>query len=296
MFWKTGAYDERSRFGPYYVVKLIHDAEKSTVYTGEEMPGKPPVAIKLYKPRYDKLARQLEKKYGLPSEGETGLALNPRPDEDAANRPIVRTLAHGTEYGRRNAPRYIIMEFAEGYNLKNLITVGHELVRKWRPRIILQLARALKIVHDRGMIFRDFCPDNVVLSPAGAIRLIDLGFVAPAGIRFEEKSGTPSYMSPEQIRCEPLGVTTDIYSFGIFLYELIVGRPPYQSTIPGDTVAAMNRRFAEVMDMHLNAPVPAVPPALRAEAGHLAGVIERCLRKKAADRYATMAEVLDALV
>jgi serine/threonine protein kinase len=294
MFWRRA--DGEDRFGAYYVVRLVHDGEKSVVYQGEESPGSPAVAIKLYKRSYDRLSRELEKKYKLASEGEVGMSLNPRPGDDAGGWPIVRTLARGTEYGRRRAPRYLVMEFARGYNLKSLLACSHELVGRHRARLVLQLARALKVVHDRGLIFRDTCPENVIMDRAGVAKLIDLGFVAPAGLRFEEKSGTPSYMSPEQVLCEPLGPSTDIYSFGVVLYELITGRTPYGSETSGDTPQAWQKRMLEIMEQHVNSPVPAVPGALRAEAGHLAEVAERCMQKHPEQRFETMDAVLEALL
>ena len=287
---------ETPRFGDYYVVKLIHEGEKSTVYIGEPMPGAAQVAIKLYKKQYDKFARQSEKHYGIPSEGEVGMTLNPRADDDEATFPIVRTIEYGHEYNRRRNPRYVIMEHVDGYNLKNLIICEHEMVRSWRPRLILQLARAMKIIHDRGFVYRDFCPDNVLLSPKGRVKLIDAGFCAPTGIEFREKTGTPAYMSPEQLRCERVDVTSDIYSFGVFLYELITSRPPFTSTISGDSLKELNARYKEVMDQHLYAQAPPLTGKLRSEAGHLAAVIERCLRKQPEDRYQSVDELLEALL
>lgn len=296
MFWRPRGMEDNPRFGRYYVVKLIHEGEKSTVYVGEAMPGEPEVAIKLYKKQYDRFARQMEKHYGIPSEGEVGMSLNPRAADDEANFPIVKTLEYGTEYNRRRGPRYIVMNYVAGYNLKNLITCEHELVRTFRPRLILQLARALKIIHDRGFVYRDFCPDNVILSPKGNVKLIDAGFAAPFGVEFKEKTGTPAYMSPEQITCGRIEAASDIYSFGIFLYELIAGRPPFTSTISGDSPKQLNARYKEIMDQQLYSKVPPLTGNLRSEAGHLFGVIERCLQKDPADRYQTVQELLDALL
>jgi len=294
-FGRSRKPEGKPRFGNYYAIKLIHDGEKSTVYMGESMPGQPPVAIKLYKKNYDRFARRMEKKYGIPSEGEVGMSLNPRAGDREDSYPLVKTLAHDKEYRRWRGARYIIMEFAKGHNLKNLITCLPEEVKRLRPRIVLQLARALQIIHKRGFVYRDFCPDNVIVGKTGGVKLIDPGFTAPAGIRFEERTGTPAYMSPEQIRCERIDFQSDVYSFGCILYELVAGQTPYTSSVSGLTHEATTRRQAEIMEKHLDAPMPAPTGRFKTEAGHLAGIIERCLQKRPEDRYADAQGLIDAM-
>jgi serine/threonine protein kinase len=286
---------ERKRFGDYFVSRLVHSGEKSFVFEAQKMTAGAPVAIKLYTRAYEKVAAQMERKYGLKSEGAVGLLLNPAGDK-AADCPLVATIAEGREYGKRSNPRYIVQEFVQGATLKNLISCGDPSVRQLMGRIALQLCRALRVVHKKGLVFRDFCSDNVMIDQTGKAKVIDLGFVAPVGTAFEERTGTPSYMSPEQIRGEPLGVETDIYSLGVVIYEMLTGRLPYVPDVQGGDEAASNKRRIEVMRMHLEAPIPEVPAGIRQRASALADVAAKCLQKKPQDRFRTIEDVIAALV
>ena len=146
------------------------------------------------------------------------------------------------------------------------------------------------------MVFRDFCSDNIIVGKDGSLKVVDLGFVAPDGLAFAERCGTPSYMSPEQIRGEPLGIESDVYSLGVVLYELLTGKLPFVSDAPGTDDKAINRRRLEVMRMHLEEPVPQIPEQILRRATALSEVAVRCLRKKPQDRPRSMDEVIAALV
>jgi len=264
---------EKRRFGDYNVMRLVHSGEKSSVFEACKVTAEPPVAIKLYTAGYERAAAQIERKYGIPSEAEVGMALNPASASDSASVPIVATIGQGREYGKRHRPRYVVQELVRGVTLKRL----------------------LRLVHRKGYVFRDFCSENLLVRPDGTLKLIDLGFVAPRGIAFEERSGTPSYMSPEQIRGEPLGVETDIYSLGVVLYELLTGRLPFARPAEAVDERTARKRRAEVMRMHLEEPPPEPPPEVRRRAGRLCEVMMRCLAKDPQERFHSVDELIGAL-
>jgi serine/threonine-protein kinase len=147
-------------------------------------------------------------------------------------------------------------------------------------------------------VHRDFASDNVLITRQGHVKVIDLGFVAPTGTRFEERTGTPSYMAPEQIRGGELTPATDIYACGVILYELFTGKLPFgtgaqkpaRATGPHEAQGG-----AFVLSHHLSTPArppreiaPEVPAAIER-------IILRCLEKDPAARFQGAVSLTTAL-
>lgn len=286
--------NDRSRFGEYFSRRLVHAGEKSLVMEAAGVRDVEPVAIKLYTGSYDRLAKKLEKKYGLLSEAEVGRILNPGGPAHADSR-LVATLGAGTEYGRRRGNRYIVQEFVSGATLKKLIYCKDKRVKEHRRNWTRQLCLALKEVHCADLIYRDMCSDNIIVDESGRIKLIDLGFVAPPGIAFEERGGTPSYMAPEQVQALPLSQQADIYSLGAVIYEMLAGSPPYTAGMPGDSESARRQRQKNIMQQHISEPAPQLPEHAARQYPELSEIAARCLRKKPADRFRDVDEILNAL-
>ncbi|HRU05990.1 MAG TPA: serine/threonine-protein kinase [Candidatus Brocadiia bacterium] len=297
MFWpftsnRKARAAQSERFGPYTILRPIHEGEKAFVYLARSTETGEKAAIKVYKPNFDRAAHQMRKKYRLRREGEIGLLLNPPAGVDPATYPIVRTLATGREGGRPDGAVYIIMEFIEGASLKGLMTTSDPNLASRRVAICRECARALDIVHSHGLVHRDVCPDNFLVNNRWEPKLIDLGFCVPPGMTFEEKTGTVSYMSPEQISVGPITPQTDVYGLGAVMYELFTRRPPFTSNIKLGNERLAQRRNNEIMDQHLHAKpappsqiAPDVPPALDA-------VILKCLEKSPERRYPSMKELM----
>ncbi|MBM4078598.1 MAG: serine/threonine protein kinase [Planctomycetes bacterium] len=297
MAWRApkGFQIGQNRFGHYNIVRVIHDGEKAMVYEGRHQTDGRLAAIKAYKFDYNRTALSLRKKYGIKGEGEVGMELNPPQGTPSEQHPVVITYEYGTEFGKSNTNEYIVQEFIEGVALKHLIGCSHPMLAKHKTSIIRQVCQGLQYIHGRGMIHRDFCSDNVIVSSAGRCKIIDLGFTVPKGLKFEERGGTPSYMSPEQINADTLLFTTDIYSLGVVLYETLTGRLPFISGVTGDSPRELQKRRMELMEKHLRekpAPpsqlAPSVPKALDA-------FVLKCLEKKPQDRFQDMKTVLAAL-
>ncbi|HEV8323770.1 MAG TPA: protein kinase, partial [Myxococcota bacterium] len=160
--------------------------------------------------------------------------------------------------------------------------------------IAVQIASALAAAHVKGIIHRDLKPANVHLVPRSHtpdfVKLLDFGIAklmdtASDGVtRAGMIMGTPTYMSPEQATGDPIDARSDIYSFGIILFQMVCGRTPFR----GESLPAL-------IQQHLNVAPPAprsVNPALTVS---LERVILRCLAKKREDRYQSMGEVVEAL-
>src|SRR5436190_23821215 len=132
------------------------------------------------------------------------------------------------------------MEFFPSSNVKLRIMRKDPLVKEKCRSIIEQAATALAFMNDKGWVHRDVKPDNILVNSIGEVRLIDFALaqrVSKGGgfslFRKRQKAqGTRSYMSPEQIRGDPLDGRADVYSFGATLYEFLTGRPPFRADSP----------------------------------------------------------------
>ena len=280
------------RFGAYTVRRTVHDGEKAVVYEARSLTTHQSVAIKCYKPLYDRTARRMRKKYKLRSEGEIGMLMNPRPDDDGRDYPIVRTLHYDHEFGKSGNPQFIVMEYVRGAKLKAMIATCDPKLPKFRLYLCRQAVKALSIIHKRRMVHRDVCSDNFLVYPNGRLKLIDLGFCVPIGLCFEEKSGTPSYMAPEQIQAATITPQADIYSFGVVMFELFTGRLPFTTQVRDGANGRTRARAAELMSMHLrdHPPEPrSIVPELNPKVEE---IILKCLDKMPSRRYGSAEDLL----
>jgi serine/threonine-protein kinase len=181
----------------------------------------------------------------------------------------------------------MMMELVEGEDLRTL----SRRTRIAIPQLLdysSQALRALDYAHSRGVVHRDIKPANMMVSPAGQMKVLDFG-LAQNGSSTEltlagSVVGSPIYMSPEQVRGEKATPQSDIYSFGVTLYELIAGEAPIYG-----------HNTYELMMGHLNH-VPKPLHQLRPEIpAHICDALGRALAKEPARRFATAAEFLDAL-
>jgi serine/threonine protein kinase len=190
----------------------------------------------------------------------------------------------------------LVMELFDHPNLKTQLAETPETLAARLPRILTEAALALAHVHGRGWIHRDIKPDNLLASPEGQVKLIDMALaVRKPGVVGRLLSGgsargrglvqgTPSYMSPEQIRGRVVDARADIYSFGCTAFELLAGRPPFQS-----------RTQTELLQMQLTTSPPSVESYNRSVPKGVVRLIRKMLAKSAASRPASMDEVVEQL-
>ena len=290
-----GAGAESRRFPNYNIVRVIHEGEKASVYQARSTKDDRLYVVKVYKPAYHRTARRMLKRYRIRNEGEVGIILNPPAGIPEADYPIVKTLAFDREFGSPEGCLYIVLEYVDGFSLKRMIGCGHPMLRPRRLEIARSVARALTIMHEKGFVHRDLCADNVLVMKEGPVKLIDLGFAAPAGIGFEEKSGTPSYMSPEQCSGRPLNAASDLYSFGVVLFELFTGKLPFTSALPTDNPKTAARRVSELMQQHLRAKPPAPTEHTRDLPPGAEDLVLRCLEKNPERRPASARQIMNEL-
>jgi len=181
-------------------------------------------------------------------------------------------------------PGYLVLEYVQGQALRGPMAVDRAV------QLALQVASALEIAHQRGILHRDLKPANIMVTPEGTTKLLDFGIAklmdrsagdADDATRTIEGAviGTAAYMSPEQADGKPLDARSDIFSFGAVLYELLSGTRAFAGTTTAQVVSAVLRDD---------------PPPLHAPAP-LDRIIRQCLAKASAQRFQTMADVRTAL-
>lgn len=193
------------------------------------------------------------------------------------------------EYDIARGVPFVAIEYFRSLNLKQWLREPKS-QRIWLPSIIEQSALGVEHLHSRGWIHCDLKPDNLLVDDKCKIKLIDFaigqkpkkGFGKLLGGGNKGKiAGTRSYMSPEQIRCEPLDFRSDMYSFGCLLFEIITGKLPYTGASSDD-----------LLQRHLKTPVPSMLAFTDDVHKSLADLVSRLMAKRREERPQTMADFL----
>jgi predicted ATPase/DNA-binding SARP family transcriptional activator/pimeloyl-ACP methyl ester carboxylesterase len=191
---------------------------------------------------------------------------------------ILATLEHAGE-------QRIVMEYVPGGTLRDLLEREGALSYERSLAITLELADALSRAHHLNIIHRDLKPDNVLLAADGTPRLTDFGMarLAHDEVRLTQPGtivGSPAYLSPEALRGEELDARSDIWSFGVLLYELLAGHPPFEG-----------QQLMTVLSNILHAPVPDITDIRSDVPPPLADLLRRMLLKDRDERIASMRQV-----
>ena len=205
-----------------------------------------------------------------------------------ARQVVHRNVARMFDLSEEGHVPFITMEYVRGENLKRLIRKVGRLAPGQAIPFVCQICAGLDEAHRLGIVHRDLKPQNVMIDEDGQAKILDFGLArlqtGAEAVRRPSRSGTPAYISPEQIRGLAVDARADLYSLGVILYEMLTGRTPYQA----DTVQ-------ELLDMHLHEP-PRDPreinPGISQE---LSRAVLRCLEKDPANRYQSAAEMQTAL-
>jgi serine/threonine-protein kinase len=245
-----------TRLGPYEILELVGAGGMGEVYRATDSRLGRTVAVKV-----------LSNRFSNRFEGEARAIA-------ALNHPYICTLY---DVG----PDYLVMEYVEGKPL------GGRYQEEEALRLAGQMAEALEEAHRRGIIHRDLKPANIMVTAGGSVKLLDFGLAkftpndqaATTQTMEGAVAGTVAYMSPEQGEGKPVDERTDIFSFGVVLYEMLAGRRAFG----GDSMAAV--LSAVLRDDP--APLETWPALQR--------IVIRCLKKQPAQRFQSMTEVRAAL-
>ena len=268
---------DSSGLAKYELGPVIAHGGMSVVHRGTRIADGKGVAVKLITPEYTALAEQLDAVFQKGSEGEVALALR--------HENVVRTF----EYGKKGKQYFIIMEFVDGPNLKQLIDSGDPRWLDHRYRIALDVGRGLDYIHKNNLVHRDFSPKNILLDADNRPKIIDFGLAVPAYMKQEwrfDRSGTASYMAPEQVRGHKVDARTDIYAYGMTVYEILTGRRPYPEAKTRQAKMTGHLNLEPVLPRKYDPSIP-IP---------LEHVILRCIAKDPHSRFPKMADILQAMV
>ena len=190
----------------------------------------------------------------------------------------------------RQGDWFLVMEYVEGETLADRIKAKRRLPEREAIDIARQAARGLKEAHAKGFIHRDIKPRNLMLDRNGVVKVADLGLARAASdakadsVEKGKVFGTPYYISPEQIRAQPVTPATDIYSLGATLYQMLTGRLPFEGSNP-----------TQVMQQHLHQPLT-LPDHVNPGLSHFVSqVVEMMMSKDPKERHQSAAEVIEDL-
>jgi serine/threonine protein kinase len=194
------------------------------------------------------------------------------------------------EFVKDQAQPYFVMELFGGHHLKLSIARPklYPMPKTLLHRIVEQAGSALAYMHSKGWVHRDVKPENILFNKSGEVRVIDYALARRVAGGLSKlfggkvpREGTRTYISPEQIRCEPPAPSADIYSFGITCYELACGRPPFRAN-----------SSQELLEKHLGEkPIPLTTHNKRVTP-EFNDLVLKMIQKKPADRFSSLDEFL----
>ena len=276
------------RIKHYEIEKLLGKGGMGMVYLARDVRLDRPVAFKVLKPE---LTADPDRRRRFLREAQAA---------SAVTHPAIAQIY---DVGEEGETIFIAMEFVEGRTVRQLI-IDQELDLSGAVEIALQVAEGLSRAHAKGIVHRDIKSDNIMVTPDGHAKILDFGLAklldpdagqsskgqdptqmeTVAQTQLGMVMGTIAYMSPEQARGRAVDQTSDVFSMGVVIYEMVTGELPFKGESPVDTMHAI--AFEEVR------PVTVVRKNLPPE---LHRIVSRCLRKKAEDRFRDAGELADDL-
>ena len=268
-----------TNFGRYEIRSPIGAGGMGEVYLAHDAQLDRPVALKLLPSDVTKDEDRLRR---FQQEARATSALN---------HPNILTIF---EIGESQGTNFIATEFIDGVTLRDYMARG-----RMKPDEVLdvsiQVASALAAAHEAGIVHRDIKPENIMLRRDGYVKVLDFGLAklteqrassSPNALTLADTGpgiviGTVTYMSPEQARGLRVDERTDIFSFGVVLYEMLAGRAPFGGPTPSDVIVAILDREPPPLAHTL----PSAPPEMQR-------VVSKALAKERNDRYQTTKDLI----
>ena len=266
------------QIGPYRIIEKIGAGGMGVVYKAVDTRLDRTVALKVLP-------------HSFASSRDKNRFIREAKSASSLNHPGIVTIY---EFDSADGVDFIAIEYVPGQTLQQLL-VARKMPLKTLLEYARQVAAAVAAAHAARIVHRDLKPNNIVVTPEGTAKVLDFG-IARRESRAESGStqtqltragvllGTPAYMSPEQATGELVDYRTDIFSFGVILYQIAGGKRPFE----GANSQATLHRIATID-----------PPALKAAPKELARLIQRCLKKRKGERLQSMAEaaaMLDTII
>ena len=182
------------------------------------------------------------------------------------------------EHGKIEGQMYLLMEYVEASNLKELYARHDPVLVENVAQILIDMALGLEHVHESGYMHLDFKPENVLVTQNAGLRLIDFDLAQPIEDkpkRMSKNPGTPAYMAPEQLSGLPIDHRVDIFSFGVAAYELLTNQKPFPGETPAEILRKQLNRSDFVPPRQHNPDLPA----------NLEKVVLKCIEREPEKRY-----------
>ena len=267
------------RLGPYSLVSRLGSGGMGEIYLANDTRLGRQVALKFLPPSFRK---DLERLRRFQNEARAASALN---------HPNVATIY---EIGEAENLSFIAMEYIDGLTLDQKIS-GKPLSTNEIVSISVQVADALDDAHSRGVIHRDIKASNIMLTRRDQVKVLDFGLAKVSSTTYPELTdvptavktspgivmGTVHYMSPEQAVGQAIDARSDIWSFGVVLYEMATGRKPFVGANTGETIERIRHSQPEAI-ARFNYEIPA----------ELERIIRKCLEKNRENRYQSARELM----
>jgi serine/threonine-protein kinase len=239
----------------YRVVGLLGKGGMGEVYRADDLTLGYPVALKFLPTAVEGDAERLERFFS-----EVRIA------RQVTHPAVCRVY----DIGEADGEHFLSMEYVDGENLATLLRRIGRLGGDKALDIARQICAGLGAAHDKGVLHRDLKPENVMLDGQGKVRITDFGLAGLAdSIRGDDvRSGTPAYMSPEQLTGREVTSRSDVYSLGLVLYELFTGKKAFE----GKTFSEMLKKHRDERPPDPSTLVPNLDPAVE-------GTILRCIAK-----------------
>lgn len=260
------------QFGPYKVIGKLGKGGMGVVYKAEDTRLGRQIAIKCLSPNLE-IDETMRQRFVTEARAASQL-----------DHPNICTIYDMGETPDQQL--YFTMPYYEGQSLKQCIVNQSLAVVDVLP-IVWQIGEGLKVAHNQGIVHRDIKPANVMLTRDGGVKILDFGVAKVAGVENTETGtslGTVAYMSPEQIQGEKVDSRTDIWSLGVTLYEMIVGKRPFKGN-----------RMHEVMYSVLYAEYEKVTALIPDAPALINNILDRALRRDKTQRYQRIDEMMDDL-
>jgi serine/threonine protein kinase len=268
--------------GQYQLLEKLGEGGMGAVYRALHMRLKRPVALKV-------LPAQL-------LHDERAVARFRR-EMEAVGKLDHPNIVRASDAGEDAGWHFLVMELVEGVDLAQLSALLGPFPVADACEVARQAASALQYAHEHGLVHRDIKPSNLLMTPAGDVKLLDLGLARLYGEQAVSEvltatgavMGTPDYMAPEQsFEPKAVDIRADLYGLGCTLYKLLTGRPPFDGPEYGT--------LAQKLLAHAQAPVPPIRVRRPEVPEALSAVLDRLLAKRPADRFGTPMEAEATLV
>ena len=182
------------------------------------------------------------------------------------------------EHGKIGGQPYLLMDYVEASNLKELHAASDPLLAEHVAQILIDMATGLEHMHENGYMHLDFKPENVLVTRNAGVRLVDFDLTQPIPEKprkMRRNPGTPAYMAPEQLLREPITHRVDIFAFGVSAYELLTHQKPFPGDTPAEILGKQLDRSGFVPPRAHNPDIPV----------NLEKVILKCLERDPEKRY-----------